>query len=363
MITENSIKINVAKSNKISASMPVFYNPQMESNRSVSILLLNSLAKKKMNIALPLAGSGIRALRFLAELKKDTINHIFVNDKKENFKKTFQKNLTLNTLSSSKISIHNDEASLFLLNQINNTKPRGFCGYFDYIDIDPFGSPNPFLSAAVARISRGGIIAVTATDTSALSGTYPKATKRKYQARIQKNHMMHEMGLRILIRKIQLQGIQFNKALTPILAYYKDHYVRIYFESQNGKQKSDTLLAQHQFLLFNPKTLEFEISKQNCKDGYQTNGPMWVGSLHDKKLLKKMSKASKDKDEKAFLTILEKELDTTGFYDLHVLEKKYKKPMGTMPSVLLKVKGTRTHFSPTGFKTEKNIKKIVSSKS
>ncbi|MCU0373510.1 MAG: ATP-binding protein, partial [Ignavibacteria bacterium] len=41
---------------------------------------------------------------------------------------------------------------------------------FDYIDIDPFGSPCPFLDAAIKRLSRGGILAVTATDTSALAG-------------------------------------------------------------------------------------------------------------------------------------------------------------------------------------------------
>ena len=36
-----------------------------------------------------------------------------------------------------------------------------------------------------------------------------------------RNHMMHELGLRILIRKIQLQGAQFDKALIPCLRITK----------------------------------------------------------------------------------------------------------------------------------------------
>ena len=86
---------------------------------------------------------------------------------------------------------------------------------FDYIDIDPFGSPNFLLDSSVKRISRGGILAVTATDTSALAGSYPDACRRKYWAEPLRSEMMHEAGLRILIRKGQLIGAQFEKALTP----------------------------------------------------------------------------------------------------------------------------------------------------
>ena len=55
---------------------------------------------------------------------------------------------------------------IFLLNQVKHGIDDQFCGYFDYIDIDPFGSPNPFLAAAIGRITRNGIVAVTATDTA-----------------------------------------------------------------------------------------------------------------------------------------------------------------------------------------------------
>ena len=173
LITEHSTTITVdLPKGDVNTKMEVFYNPVMVSNRNISILLLNSISNKDMKIADPLAGSGIRSLRFLKELKKGKIKQLVVNDFKENFKATFQQNLKLNKIKKSdqaKLSVYSEEASLFLLTQTG----------FDYIDIDPFGSPNPFLAAAVARISRGGILAITATDTAALTGTYQKVTQSK----------------------------------------------------------------------------------------------------------------------------------------------------------------------------------------
>ena len=47
---------------------------------------------------------------------------------------------------------------------------------------------------------------------------------------------MHETGIRILIRKIQLIGAQYNKALTPIFSYSKEHYFRVFLKCEKGKE-------------------------------------------------------------------------------------------------------------------------------
>ena len=235
--------------------------------------------------------------------------------------------------------------------------------------MDPFGTPNPFISAAVARVTRKGIVAVTATDTAALTGTYPKVTKRKYWSKSLKNHMMHETGLRILIRKVQLQGIQFDKALTPVLAYHKDHYFRIYFQSQSGKERCDELINQHQYLLFCPSCLNYKTSNQNCGKCdcgkvLQFAGPLWAGSLFDKKLITKIANTNSKNNifpkEQKFLDTLKEESkqDQVGFYDLHTIAKKYKLNPPKIDQILKKFKATRTHFSPTGIKTKLSIKEI-----
>jgi tRNA (guanine26-N2/guanine27-N2)-dimethyltransferase len=357
-ITEYSSSIDATlPDGDVHRQMEVFYNPLMVSNRNISILLLNSITNENMKLSLPLTGSGIRALRFLQELNPQKMSQLVVNDFKDDFKEVFNKNLKLNSLSDDNITICKEEASLFLLNQ------QGF----DYIDLDPFGSPNPFLPAAMARISRKGILAVTATDTAALTGTYPKVTKRKYWSRSLKNHMMHEIGLRILIRKIQLQGIQFEKALTPILAYHKDHYFRIYFKSEKGKQKCDKIIKKIQYLLFCGKCLNFKYSRfnseicPNCNSTFDFAGPLWVGELFDKNLITRMKETNKFLEDQKFLDTLEGESikDLFGFYDLHSICKRYKFESPKLNIVLKKLEGTRTHFSDTGFKTEKDILEIV----
>ncbi len=369
LITEHSITLNLASAfGKISRQMETFYNPLMSSNRNLAILLLNSLPLKKMNIADPLAGSGIRSLRFLKELKSGKINHLFVNDMKDNFPKVFRETMVLNKIKSSKLSIFNEDASLFLMNRVTDEiKPDHFCGYFEYIDIDPFGSPNPYLNAAIARIARQGIIAVTATDTAALTGTYPHVTRRKYWAESLRNYMMHETGLRILIRKIQLLGIQFDKALIPMLAYSKDHYYRMYLQAEKGKEKCDTLIAQHKYFLSCPQCLAFKTSALNngrcsCGTPFQCTGPLWTGSLADPTLISSMAKNNPFPEEQKFLGMLagESGIDTVGFYDLHVLAKKYRKEPPRMEAALRELKGVRTHFSGTGIKTKAELSAVVS---
>lgn len=360
LIIEHSTTINAdLPKGDVNTKMEVFYNPVMVSNRNISILLLNSIPNKAMKIADPLAGSGIRSLRFLKELKKDKLKEIVVNDFKENFKETFKQNLTLNKITKhdlSKIFLHSEEASLFLLHETG----------FDYIDIDPFGSPNPFLAAAVARISRNSVLAITATDTAALTGTYPKVTQRKYWATPLRNYLMHEIGLRILIRKIQLQGVQFEKALTPIFAYHKDHYFRVYVRSEKGTKKCDDILKQHQYFLFCSNCLSFKTSifnKENCSCGkqFQFAGPLWTGRLLDQKLATTMAKNNPFPEEQKFLDTLQKEaaIHLVGFYDLHELARKYKTEPPRIEPLLKKLNAVRTHFSPTGIKTEKDIKEIV----
>jgi tRNA (guanine26-N2/guanine27-N2)-dimethyltransferase len=364
-ITEHSATITATlPKGDIHAKMEVFYNPVMVSNRNISILLLNSISNKSMNIALPLVGSGIRGIRFLNELKKGKMNHLFVNDIKENFPAYFSTTLSKNNLNQKKVSIFSQDANIFLMNQIEQKeKPPKYCGFFDYIDIDPFGSPNPFLASAIARISRKGIVAVTATDTAALTGTYPKVTKRKYWARSLKNYMMHEIGLRILIRRVQLQGVQFDKALVPILSYHKGHYFRAFFQYEKGKVKCDELLAQHQYFLYCSKCLHFEVSKYNnkecsCKNKLDYAGPLWTGELFDKKLITKMAKTNSFPEEQKFLDVLKEEskIDVPGFYDMHRIAKKAKTDPTKIQEFLQKYKGVRTHFSPTGFKSIKEIK-------
>ncbi|MDP3765468.1 MAG: tRNA (guanine(26)-N(2))-dimethyltransferase [Nanoarchaeota archaeon] len=347
IINEGIIKLKVPKAEKISKRMGVFYNPVMSLNRDISILLLNSINKSNLQIADPLAATGVRSIRFLKESNNNKIKKIYINDYGKKAIELIKQNLTLNKIrykNNEKVTICNEDANLFLLTSTG----------FDYIDIDPFGTPNPFLDAACKRIARDGILAVTATDTSALCGTFPRACLRKYWALPRKNAIMHETGLRILIRKIQLVAAQYDKALTPVFSYSKEHYMRVFLKNEKGKNKVDEILKGHNL--------------------FDNAGPMWMGRLWDNKLLSMMYKnvlknkiLNKNMELIKFLKAIkeESEIDAVGFYDLHDICEKNKIKMMQKKEIIknkikkLGYKVSDTHFKGVAIRSNIPIDKLV----
>lgn len=333
-IIEGKAKVSVPVADIVSKDLPVFYNPVMEFNRNTSVWVLNSLERKDLQACLPLAGSGIRAIRLLKET--ECIKNILINDYSKEAIKLIKKNLKSNKIPKTKATISCNDANMAML------ESKGF----DFIEIDPFGSPNKFLNSAVERIARDGILGVTATDTGALSGSYPDACKRKYWAAPLRDANMHETGLRILIRKVQLIGVQFEKALTPIYSYSKDHYMKVYFLCKKSKTGCDKLLEQHGMI--------------------GLAGPLWLGDLWDAKIAKNVYEQSKDPFAK--LIADESSVPATSFYDIHDHVKKLK--TGYVPKteeIIKKIKKAgykvaHTHFSLLGLRTnmpEKEFDKIL----
>jgi tRNA (guanine26-N2/guanine27-N2)-dimethyltransferase len=329
---EGQANFFVPKEEKISKDLPVFYNKIMKLNRDISILLLNSLSFDNLKIGLPLEGTGIRGIRFFLELKKGKYSNIDMNDINLEAIKIMKLNISENYAN---INIFNLDANEFLLNS------KGY----DYIDIDPFGSPNPFLDSAIKRLSRCGILAVTATDTSSLSGTFENACLRKYWAKPSRTEIMHEVGLRILIRKVQLVASQYSRALMPIFSYSKDHYMRIFFKSKKGKKETDNILKQHSIVDFGE---------------YKNIGPIWNGKLYDENLCQEMVRLNDNEKNIKFLETIynESKFNSLFFYDLHTIVKKNKIKINPRKEDVInriKEKGynaVNTHFLDTAIKSD-----------
>ena len=324
IITEGKARFyaSVADDGKISKELDVFYNPVMKFNRDISVLLINSIGRQDIQIADILAGSGVRSLRLLLELDSGIIKNV--------------------------------DANKLLLES---------SGY-DYIDVDPFGSPNDFLELSIVRLSRDGILAVTATDTAPLSGTYPDACKRKYWAKPMRNYLMHEIGLRILIRKIQLLGANHDKALVPIYSYFKDHYNRIFFKCIKSKKEVDKVLAQHKYFLYCNTCMVFRTSEFNnehcikCSNSMEYAGPVWIGDLCDIALAEKILNLNKNRSNLNFLTKIngESKINLSGFYNIHILCKHFKLTIPNSDILIEQIKqkgyfASRTHFDALGIKT------------
>jgi len=169
----------------------VFYNPVMEFNRDVSIMVLNALNKK--DILDGLAGTGIRGVRIANEVG----GNVTVNDVNKEAYKIIKRNIKLNNL-------YNAFAENKKLNTLLSENR------FDYIDVDPFGSPACFIDSAMRAIKKDGVLGVTATDTATLCSVYPKTCLRRYSATPLKTGYAKEIGLRILIGFCIREGAKYD---------------------------------------------------------------------------------------------------------------------------------------------------------
>lgn len=319
----------------VSKDLPVFYNPIMRFNRDITIAAIQALEVKQY--ADIMSASGVRGIR--AKLETN-VEEVFLNDYSKESVELIKKNIEKNKVTD--INISQEDANDFLLNSAG----------FQFIDIDPFGSPNPFLDSAVKRAQRKGFIAITATDTAPLAGAWEKTCNRKYWAKPLKNYLMHEMGVRILIRKAQLVGMQYDKALFPIISFYKDHYYRIIFKVEKGKEKCDELYKDFKHLQM--KGVDFEIGNSGA-------GPFYAGSINDTKIIQKVLEFfqnSNYSDINMVETLLEQsKIKKPFFYDVHETISQEKLP-GKKSELIIKelqekgFKASRTIFNKYGIKTD-----------
>lgn len=310
IITEGTAIIQVDTADIVSKDLEVFYNPVMKINRDITIAILKSFFSEPICIALPLAGSGVRAIRILKEAPH-IVKSILINDANPKAVDLIRNNLTRNNIEENKnVQISEKDACLAL------EESQGF----DYIDIDPFGSPNQFLDTAIRKLSRKGLLAITATDTASLAGTYPSTGKRKYWATSAVTPHKHEAGLRILIRKVMLLGVHHNKVLQPILSYHHKHYYRIFFRCIKSKQQASELIDSLQTYINYEK--DFAKPRVDIVPDKKTIwcGPLYSGALHNTEFLKKIQKVSPHK----IFEIASQEIDTIASYDIHQIAQKHK---------------------------------------
>ena len=339
---------------KITAKMDVFYNPLMKENRDITILFLNAFFDKPFTAASIMAGTGIREVRLLKEVPN--LSFVAINDGNPKAVELIKKNLDSNSILSEKYSLSNTEASLFLLQNKS----------WDYIDVDPFGTPNPFLDAAIKKCKNRGIMGITATDTAALAGTYPKATLRKYWAIPLRNYLMHEIGVRIFLRKIQLIAAHFEKAAIPVFSYSSQHYYRVFVQIIDSKTETDKVLKQHGALYYCKNCMALSEKKCSEHENSLHVGPLWLGALWNKEITQKIAKANKWKEHDLLLNTINEEssIEEMGFFDIHAFARS--RHSSSLPKInefieAIKSKGyesARTHFSLYGIRTKAPIKEI-----
>lgn len=349
-VAEGKVKINISKN--------VFYNPEMRLCRDVSTILLKALNEnKKLENVLDLtSATGVRGIRYIKEA--GVKEGVFVDLSREACSVT-RKNLRKN---KAKGIVINSPISL-LKGRIKEK--------FDVIDLDPFGTPVPYLSDSIYFAKDKTILFVTATDTAVLFGAQPKACLKNYGSYTLHNEFQNEIGTRILIYRILRAASELNFGLKILFAFAKRHYVRIALELDEGADEAYASNKKVGYINYCYRCLERTYSKfgtEKCSEGHKNEiaGPLWLGELYDKSLVKKALEISKkDGDtaaEKIFETALD-EVEAPYYYNLHHIAKVFKAKLLKNEEVINKLKdagfrASRTLFCPYGIKTDASIAEV-----
>jgi tRNA (guanine26-N2/guanine27-N2)-dimethyltransferase len=290
---------------------PVFYNPIMELNRDIAVLALQVYQRslgRKIRVCEPLTGCGVRGIRLAAEV--EGIKKVVVNDISREATKLARFNVEQNNMTKL-VSVVNEDANLFL-NRYAVPHKR-----FDYIDVDPFGSPVAYIDSAVRALRDGGLLALTATDMAPLCGVYPKACIRKYGGKPLRTEYCHELAVRLLAGCLGTIAARYEMGTRVLFSHSTNHYIRLYTMVNYGAKQADISIQKmgyifHCFACFHRETSEgiFSHLRQECPEcdsRLKTAGPLWLGGLFDEVFCSLMEKDAKErhlKQEKRIIKLL-----------------------------------------------------------
>ena len=367
MPEEESIKFSVPEG--------VFYNPQMHFCRSFASLAVGAIPKELV-VCDAFCASGIRGIRYAKE-NQNVKEMLFVDIDKAAVSAA-KKNAKTNKIKKAKFVHGNISRVVF-----------DICA--DFLEIDPFGSPAPYIYDAfrVFNPLKEAYLSVTATDVAVLCGGKTRACMKNYHARPMNNEFTHETGLRIMIKKIAEVAAEFNMGITPVVSISKLHYLKSIIRVTRGAEEADKSLNSLGYVNYCKKcgwrsSSQFPVAGLQCPECNKTGnrkrsgvsetqyaGPLWLGEIHDKAFLDEMLKlngerslAHKKQLEKILLAMKNEVNLPPYYYDIHHLCRIFdKKEVPSMQYVIscLKENGhfaARTHFHDTAIKTDAPLKTI-----
>lgn len=255
-----------------------FYNPGMAVNRDLSVLLVAGEAQRKgrgLDVADVLAGTGARSLRIAHEVVGDVVVH--ANDGDPTAIAAMEEARATNEVPTDRLRIRHGNAYTFLAER-----------RFDVVDVDPFGSSAPFLDAAVRATRHDGLVCLTFTDTGALSGTYPRACRRRYGAEpLHAPEWRAEVGLRILQAQVVRAAGRLDRLASPVFAVAQGHWMRVVMRITDDKSGADRAAQDIGFVVEDADTGQAVRVQSGA-------GPVWWGPLHDPETVQAMQSRAAD---------------------------------------------------------------------
>ncbi|MCX8195023.1 MAG: tRNA (guanine(10)-N(2))-dimethyltransferase [Candidatus Micrarchaeota archaeon] len=342
----------------------VFYNPEMEFCRDVSSLCVGA-AGGKLSLLDAMCGTGIRGLRYKKE--NENVASLVLLDISGHAVKCARRNAAMNKIRCR--AIQKDVCEHLQTHS------------FDFVELDPFGSPAPYLydAARSFREKKCGWLSLTATDMAVLCGAHHAACLKNYGAVPLDNEFCHENAARILAGKVVLSFSPFNLLASPAFTLSHRHYLKMVFRLQQGASLAVDGVKKLGFVSYCPgccfrqaKRLASLERCPHCNHLMQIAGPVYLGELWESPLVERMLEKNSQRNyksaakiERLLKTMIEEnKIGGYGYYDLHVIAKKFGGRIASMEEALERLRSEgfeaqRTHFRPTAIRTNAPHERIV----
>lgn len=257
-------------------TFPAFFNPAARVNRDVSVAIARATRPRTFLDAL--AGIGARGVRIANECSRRT--EVTLVEFNETSLRMARKNAKKNGVESRCEFVH-EEANAYLHSRFGRLER------FAAVDVDPFGTPAPYVQGALAAADEGAMVSLTATDTATLCGVFPTVATRRYGAKVAKGESPHEAAIRVLFGFCARVGGVVDTGVAPVAAHATLHYLRVYFRVLRGAAKSDRCLTEVGYVASctacheNSVTTDFTAVCARCGGKARCVGPQWVGGILD----------------------------------------------------------------------------------
>ena len=353
---------------------PVFYNPRMEICRDLGVSILQvyqRLGGLEINVCEPLTGCGARGVRYAYEVRG--VKHVVVNDLNPRAFELAKRNVEANNLGLL-VDVKNVDANLLLQTYL------ALGERFDVIDIDPFGSPVPFIEASLKALKDRGLLCLTATDLAPLCGVYPSACLRRYGGIPLRVDCCHELAARLLLGALCRKAAEHDIGFNPLLVYYFEHYVRAYVTVSLGASKANECVKELGYVAHCKPCLSREVFKglarplpslcQECGSKIEVGGPVWCGPLFNRRFCKEVLEEVKGRRIrfrrrilKLLEVLMEEPEEPPLYYVIDVFCDKLNTPTPSTTSVIKELRGrgfkaSKTIFNMRGVKTDAKAREL-----
>jgi tRNA (guanine26-N2/guanine27-N2)-dimethyltransferase len=265
---------------------PVFFNPAASLNRDITVAVTS--ATHGSSFCDSMSGVGSRGLRVAKEVER--ISKVAMNDFNADALKAARRASVMNRVRR-KCEFSNSETCSYLFSRSGDD-------LFDYVDVDPFGSPIRQIQAGLSATDEGGVLSVTATDTAVLCGVHPGTSIRRYGSVPLNNHFHHETGIRILLGRLVTTGASVDLAVEPVAAHSTRHYVRAFSRVRRGASKANSALRGMGHINWCPScghttsTAEPGKACDRCGRRVKVAGPLWTGRLTEPEMVNAAHRAA-----------------------------------------------------------------------